>query len=175
METTNGSSQSFFSELVSDIKKSYLDLFRPIILNILFMDISCVKVMMRDELIIWLEKLQASSVYVNTLETIYINQRIIQHLFFIFIGVFFSLIEFFYMLTIQAPGVISYSSFEYITNWMSVCTGVAISIQIKKLFIRVRISSAHLICSSQMGRSGWNYVRLWVDIQYILRVDSRTQ
>ena len=88
---------------------------------------------------------------------------------------FFSLIEFFYMLTIQAPGVISYSSFEYITNWMSVCTGVAISIQIKKLFIRVRISSAHLICSSQMGRSGWNYVRLWVDIQYILMVDSRTQ
>lgn len=95
METTNASSQSFFSELVSDIKKSYLDLFRPIILNILFMDISCVKVMMRDELIIWLEKLQASSVYVNTLETIYINQRIIQHLFFIFIGVFFHWLNFF--------------------------------------------------------------------------------
>lgn len=95
METTNGSSQSFFSELVSDIKKSYLDLFRPIILNILFMDISCVKVMMRDELIIWLEKLQASSVYVNTLETIYINQRIIHYLFFIFIGVFFHWLNFF--------------------------------------------------------------------------------
>lgn len=97
METTNASSQSFFSELVSDIKKSYLDLFRPIILNILFMDISCVKsydAWWVDYLII-LEKLQASSVYVNTLETIYINQRIIQHLFFIFIGVFFHWLNFF--------------------------------------------------------------------------------